>query len=146
VGCFCFNKHGRIRVRQGIAYVNDALTSIAEAPLVVMMSGATPISAAVAAEIARNYVVAVTRTSDVSVDEVTLLQSNGVWAVSGCHRSTPFARSRRFQLQLNAEDGAVTFFVSAPGPSLAPLVAGISIIVSSLIFLIWLLYLASLDR
>ena len=113
--------------------------------MAAMVTAVTSKSAADIAEIARSYVTAVAKTSDVSIDEVTLLESKGIWEIGGCHRSTPFTRSRRFQLQLNT-DGAVTLFVSQPGSSLAPFVAGISIIVGSLIFLIWVLYLASLDK
>jgi len=98
-------------------------------------------SAAEAAEIARSYVAAVVKSPDVYVDEVTLDQGRRVWEVQGSYRSIPFARSRRFQLRLGGESGAVIGFFSPQRPSLVPLVTGISIILGTLAFLVWLIFL-----
>jgi len=98
-------------------------------------------SAAEAAEIARNYVVAVVKSPDVYIDEVTLDQARRVWKIQGSYRSIPIARSRRFQLQLGSENGAVIGFFSPQRPSLAPLLTGMSIILGTLAFLVWLIFL-----
>jgi len=98
-------------------------------------------SAAEAAEIARNYVVAVVKSPDVYIDEVTLDQARRVWEIQGSYRSIPIARSRRFQLQLASENGAVIGFFSPPRPSLVPLLTGMSIILGALAFLVWLIFL-----
>jgi hypothetical protein len=98
-------------------------------------------SAAEAAEIARTYVANVIKTPDVSIDEVNLIQVRSMWEIHGCYRSIPFARSRRFQLYLRSDNGAVMGFASPPRPSLAPLLIGISVILGTLAFLAWLLFL-----
>jgi len=98
-------------------------------------------SAADAAEIARNYVAAVVKSVDVSVDQVTLEQSIRIWEVQGSYRTFPFARTRRFRLQLSEQNGAVLWFTSIRMPSLAPLLTGISIIFGTLLFLVWWLFL-----
>ena len=98
-------------------------------------------SAAEAAEIARNYVAAVVKSPDVYIDEVTLDHTRRVWEIQGSYRSIPFARSRRFRLQLGCENGAIMGFFSPPRPSLVPLLTGISIILGALAFLVWLIFL-----
>lgn len=100
-------------------------------------------SAAEATEIARNYVAAVGKSPEVSVDEVALNQEKRIWEIRGSHRTFPFARSRRFQLQIGTQNGVVMGFFSTPRPSLAPLLAGIIVILGTLLFLVWFLFLNS---
>jgi hypothetical protein len=102
---------------------------------------AKTISAAEATEIARNYVSAVAKTPEVSIDEVTLQQHNRRWEIQGTYRPIPFARSRRFQLQLGSGDGEIVDFASLQRTSLAPLVTGIVVILGTLLFLVWVLFL-----
>lgn len=101
-------------------------------------------SAEGAEEIARSYVARASKSSQVTVNEVTLNQAKRVWEIHGSHRSFPLARSKKFQLQLNAETGAVIAFASTTNPSLAPLLAGIGIVIGSLLFLLW--FISSLTR
>ena len=101
-------------------------------------------SAEGAEEITRTYVARASKSSQVLVDEVALNQARRMWEIHGSHRSSPLTRSRRFQLQLDAETGAVIGFTSTPRPSLAPLLAGIGVVVGTLLFLIWLI--SSLTR
>ena len=122
--------------------VNQALPTLMETSRAPLNPTATPKSAAEAAEIARNYVAAVIRTPDVSIEEVTLHQANRMWEIQGSYRSIPFARSRRFRLQLGSENGAIIGFVSPQRPSLAPLLTGITIILGTLFFLVWVLFLS----
>jgi hypothetical protein len=96
-------------------------------------------SAAEVAEIARNYVANLARTPDVFIDEATLNQTNGTWEIEGSYRPNPFARTRRFQLQLGSENGAVISFASPRRPSLAPLLTGIGIIIGTLLLVVWIL-------
>lgn len=108
-----------------------------------IMPVASSKSAAEAAEIARNYVVALAKSPDVSIDGVTLSEAQELWEVQGSYRCMPFARSRRFQLQLRQGNGGITWFTSPPRPSLAPLVTGIGVIIGILIFMFWLFFLSS---
>jgi hypothetical protein len=94
-------------------------------------------SAEGAEEITRTYVARASKSSQVFVDEVTLNQTKRIWEIHGSHRSSPLTRSKRFQLQLDAGTGAVIGFTSTSRPSLAPLIAGIGIVVGTLLFLIW---------
>lgn len=96
-------------------------------------------SAEEAEEITRTYVARTNRSSQVSVDEVTLNQTRRIWEIHGSHRSSPLTRSKKFQLQLDAETGAVIGFTSTPRQSLAPLIAGISVVIGTLLFLVWLI-------
>ena len=102
---------------------------------------ANPISAAEATETARNYVAAVVKSPDISIDEATLHRDSQTWNIQGSFRSMPFARSRRFQLQLGSGNGAVVRFIVLPTTSIAPLLTGIGVIVGTLFFLIWVLSL-----
>jgi hypothetical protein len=122
--------------------VNQALPALTQTTEVDILPVTNPKSATEAAEIARNYVAAVVKSPDVSVDEVTLHQTEGLWEVQGSYRSNPFARSRRFELQLSCENGAITKFISPQRSSLGPLVTGISVILGTVIFLVWLLFLS----
>jgi len=101
-------------------------------------------SAEGAEEITRAYVARASRSSQVSVEEVILNQTRRIWEIRGSHRSSALTRSKKFQLQLDAETGAVIGFTSTPRPSLAPLLAGIGVVVGTLLFLIWLI--SSLTR
>jgi len=121
--------------------VNQALPTLMVASWARLNPVTNPKSAVEAAEIARNYVIAVVRTPDVSIDEVTLHQANRMWEIQGSYRSIPFARSRRFQLQLGSENGAIIGFVSPQRPSLAPLLTGSIVILGTLFFLLWVLFL-----
>jgi hypothetical protein len=96
-------------------------------------------SAAEVTEIARNYVANLARTPDVFIDEATLNQTNGTWKIQGSYRPNPFARTRRFQLQLGSENGAIIDFASPRRPSLAPLLTGIGIIIGTLLLVVWIL-------
>jgi hypothetical protein len=96
-------------------------------------------SAAEVTEIARNYVANLARTLDVFIDEATLNQTNGTWEIRGSYRPNPFARTRRFQLQLGSENGAVIGFASPRRPPLAPLLTGIGIIIGTLLLVVWIL-------
>ncbi len=122
--------------------VNQALPTLMEASWARLNPVTNPKCAAEAAAIARNYVAAVIRTPDVSIDEVTLHQANRIWEIQGSYRSIPFARSRRFQLQLGSQDGAIIDFVSPQRPSLAPLLTGTTVILGTLFFLVWVLFLS----
>ena len=102
---------------------------------------ANPISAAEATETARNYVAAVVKSPDISIDEATLHRDSQTWNIQGSFRSMPFARSRRFQLQLGSGNGAVVRFIVLQTTSIAPLLTGIGVIVGTLFFLIWVLSL-----
>lgn len=96
-------------------------------------------SAENAEAIARTYVARASKSSQVLVEEVTLNQTRHMWEIRGSHRSSPLSRSKKFQLQLEAETGAVIGFASTSRPSLAPLLAGIGVVVGTLLFLIWLI-------
>jgi hypothetical protein len=126
---------------EALQSVNRALPTLTERPELRHTPATTPKSAGEAAEIARNYVATLIKTPDVSIDEVTLNQTGRIWEIQGLYRSMPFARSRRFQLQLGSENGAIMGFVSPQRPSLAPLVTGITIILGTLFFLAWILFL-----
>jgi len=102
---------------------------------------ANPISAAEATETARNYVAAVVKSPDISIDEATLHRDSQTWDIQGSFRSMPFARSRRFQLQLGSGNGAVVRFIVLQTTSIAPLLTGIGVILGTLFFLIWVLTL-----
>ncbi len=96
-------------------------------------------SAEGAEEIARTYVARVSRSPQVFLNEVTLNQLRRMWEIRGSHRSSSLSRSKQFQLQLDAETGAVIGFSSTPRGSLAPLIAGLGVVVGTLIFLVWLI-------
>jgi hypothetical protein len=126
---------------EALQSVNRALPTLMGRSEIQYMPATNPKSAAEAAEIARNYVASVVKTPDVSVDQVTLNQSSRIWEIQGSYRSMPFARPRRFQLQLGSENGAIMEFVSTQRPSLAPLLTGITVILGTLFFLLWVLFL-----
>ena len=129
------------RFEEALQNVSQALPVLLESPRVHATASAAPKSAAEAAEIARSYVAAVVRTPDVFVDEVALHQTDRLWEIRGTFRSNPFARSRRFQLQLGSEDGAVVAFVSLERTSLTPLIIGVMVVLGALFFLVWVLSL-----
>jgi len=128
------------RFHEVLQTVSEALPSLMQE----LGAGSMPVgrakSATEATEIARSYVSALVRSPDVSVDEVTLERTRSIWAIQGSYRPNPLARSRTFQLELDAVSGAVTGFVSVPRASLAPLVVGITIIAGTLLFA-WLIFL-----
>lgn len=126
---------------EALKNVNRALPTLIKESHVRPTPAANIKSAAEVTEIARTYVANVARTPDVYVDEVTLHQASRIWEVEGSYRPNPFARTRRFQLQLGSENGAVIGFVSPRRPSLAPLLTGISIIVGTSLFVVWLILL-----
>jgi hypothetical protein len=121
--------------------VNRALPTLTGEPDARPTTVPNPISATEGAAIARSYVANLARTPDVSIDEVTLHQNEHTWEIQGSYRSNPFARSRRFQLQLASGTGAVTGFISPQRQSLAPLVVGTGVVLGTLFFLVWLLLL-----
>ena len=104
-----------------------------------MTEVAKPITATEVATFARNYVANLTRSPEVSIDELSLNENNGTWEIQGLHRPNPFARSRRFQLQLTCDTGAVIGFISPKREPLAPLIVGAGVILGTLFFLVWLL-------
>jgi len=103
-------------------------------------------SAEEAEEITQAYVARANKSSQVSVDEITLNQTRRMWEIHGSHRSSLLSRYRNFQLQVDAETGAVIGYASRSRSCLVPLLAGISVIVGvgTLLFLIWLI--SSLTR
>lgn len=129
------------RFHEALWTVNGALPTLMGELEVGLMPVDYVKSAAEAAEIARNYVATAGKSPEVSVDEVTLNQARRMWEIRGSHRTFPFARSRRFQLQLGAQNGVVMGFVSTPKPSLAPLLTGIGVILGTLLFLALLISL-----
>jgi hypothetical protein len=132
------------RFHEAMQILNGALPSLVRELAPPLRPGGYVKSAEGAEEITRTYVARASRSSQVSVDEVTLNQAKRMWEIHGSHRSSPLTRSRKFQLQLDAETGAVIGFTSTPRPSLAPLYAGIGVVVGTLLFLIWLI--SSLTR
>ena len=127
------------KFEEALQNVSQALPALLESPRAEGIGSAAPKSAAEAAEIARSYVAAVIRTPDVSVDDVNLHQPDRLWVIQGAFRSNPFARSRRFQLQLGSEDGVVVAFASLERTSLTPLIIGVMLILGTLFFLVWVL-------
>jgi hypothetical protein len=132
------------RFNEAMQILNGALPTLLRELATSLRPAAYVKSAEGAEEITRTYVARASKSSQVSVDEVTLNQTRRMWEVHGSHRSSPLTRSKRFQLQLDAETGAVIGFTSASRPSLVPLVAGISIVVGTLLFLIW--FISTLTR
>ena len=132
------------RFNEAMQILNGALPTLIRELATSLRPAAYVKSAEGAEEITRTYVARASKSSQVSVDGVTLNQTKRVWEVHGSHRSSPLTRSKRFQLQLDAETGAVIGFTSASRPSLAPLLAGISIVVGTLLFLIW--FISTLTR
>jgi len=122
--------------------VNRAIPTLTENRGDDLIPVRKPMSAGEAAEIARNYVATAVKSPDVSIDEVSLDQPNRIWGIKGSYRTNPFARLRRFLLQLGSEDGGIRAFVSQQRPSLAPLLIGIGIILGTLFFLVWLILLS----
>ena len=98
-------------------------------------------SASEISSIAWKYVATLTKTPDVHIDELTLHQADGIWEVQGTYRTNPFVRSRRFELQLSSHNGAIIGFTSLQRPSLAPILTGMSIILGTLLFLVWVFFL-----
>jgi len=132
------------RFHEAMQTLNGALPSLIRELAPHLRSAGYVKSAEGAEEITRTYVARASKASQVSVDEVTLNQTRRMWEIHGSHRSAALTRSRKFQLQLDAETGAVIGFTSTPRPSLAPLFAGIGVVVGTLLFLIWLI--SSLTR
>jgi len=132
------------RFHEAIQTLNGALPSIIRELAPPQRPASYVKSAEGAEEITRTYVARASKASQVSVDEVTLNQTRRMWEVHGSHRSSRLTRSRKFQLQLDAETGAIIGFTSTQKPSLAPLLAGIGVVAGTLLFLIWLI--SSLTR
>ena len=132
------------RFHEAMQTLNGALPSLIRELAPHLRSAGYVKSAEGAEEITRTYVARASKASEVSVDEVTLNQTRRMWEIHGSHRSSALTRSRKFQLQLDAETGAVIGFTSTPRPSLAPLFAGVGVVVGTLLFLIWLI--SSLTR
>jgi hypothetical protein len=126
------------RVHEVLQRVNEALPNLMAQLGVGLMPSNLTKSAAEATAIARNYVMAMVRSPDVSVDHVSLNQASRIWEVGGAYRTFPFARSRRFKLQVDAKDGAVIGFSAIPKPSLAPVIVGIVVILGTLGFALFL--------
>jgi len=133
-----------LRFHEAMQILNGALPTLIREFTTPLRQGDYVKSAEGAEDITRTYVSRATKSSEVSVDEVTLNQTSHIWQIHGSHRSSPFTRSKRFQLQLDAGTGAVIGFTSTSGPSLVPLLVGIGIVVGTLLFLIWLI--SSLTR
>ena len=127
------------RFHEAMQTLSGALPSLIRELAPPLRPGGYVKSAEGAEEITRTYVARASKASEVSVDEVTLNQTRRMWEIHGSHRSSSLTRSRKFQLQLDAETGAVIGFTSTPRPSLAPLFAGIGVVVGTLLFLIWLI-------
>ena len=127
------------RFHEAMQTLSGALPSLIRELAPPLRPGGYVKSAEGAEEITRTYVARASKASEVSVDEVTLNQTRRMWEIHGSHRSSSLTRSRKFQLQLDAETGAVIGFTSTPRPSLAPLFAGIGVVIGTLLFLIWLI-------
>jgi stage V sporulation protein SpoVS len=127
------------RFPEAMQTVNGALPGLIR-ELEVTLKPAGHVKSAVEAEqITRTYVARATKSSQVFVDEINLNQTRSMWEIHGSHRSSTLTRSRKFQLQLDAETGAVMAFASTPKPSLAPIYAGIGVVIGTLLFLVWLI-------
>ena len=127
------------RFHEAMQTLNGALPTLIRELTTSQRSADYVKSAEGAEDITRTYVTRATKSSQVSVDEVALNQTRHVWEIHGSYRSSPLTRSKRFQLQLDAGTGAVIGFTSTSAASLVPLLAGITIVVGTLLFLIWLI-------
>jgi hypothetical protein len=132
------------RFHEAMQILNGALPSLIRELATPLRPTGYVKSAEDAEEITQTYVARASKSSYVSVDEVILNQTRRMWEIHGSHRSSPLTRSKKFQLQVDAETGAVIGFASTSRPSLAPLYAGIAIAVGTLVVLIW--FISSLTR
>ena len=132
------------RFHEAMQILNGAILSLIRELATPLRPAGYVKSAEGAEEITRTFVARASRSSQVSVEEVILNQTRRIWEIRGSNRSSALTRSKKFQLQLDAETGAVIGFTSTPRPSLVPLLAGIGIAVGTLIFLIW--FISSLTR
>jgi len=118
-----------------------ALPRLADGPGMSSRSVHRAKSAADITETAQNYVRAIVRSADVAIDKVALDQAERIWEIHGSYRTIPLSRSRRFELQLGTEKEVIGF-ASIPQQSLAPLLTGTCVILGTLLFLIWFLFLS----
>lgn len=95
-------------------------------------------SAAEAEDIAKTYVTRAGNASNVSIEEVAFNEATGRWDVQGSyHRS--LAGSKKFHVELDAEQGAVMGFASTPDLASATRYVEIAAILGGLSLLAWLL-------
>jgi len=132
------------RFHEAMQILNGALPSLIRELVTSPKPAGYVKSAEGAEEITRTYVARASKSSQVSVEEVSLNQTKRIWEIHGSHRPSALTRSKKFQLQLDAETGAVIAFTSTSRPSLVPLLAGIGIAIGTLLFLIW--FISSLTR
>ncbi len=125
--------------------VNDALPSlIKELEAEGKPYGAVK-SAAEAEEIARNYVANATKSSRVSVTEVTYHAANRRWEVHGTCRSSALTPSKDFHVELNGDGGAVVSFRSS-SPSSVMFSLEIVALIAGLSLAAWIIYATLLAR
>lgn len=89
--------------------VNDALPGLLEQEFGVRAGGVK--SAAEAEDIARSYLVGRLRGS-IFVDEISHRGADHRWMVHGSYRPSRWVYSKRFQVELEADNGSVIRFVS----------------------------------
>lgn len=132
------------RFHETMQTLNGALPSLIREFAAPPLSVGYVKSAEGAEEIARTYVARASGSSQVLIDRVTLNQLSRMWEIRGSHRPSSLARSKKFQVQLDAETGAVIGFSSTSRGSLVPLIAGLGVVAGTLLFLVWLI--SSLTR
>lgn len=125
--------------------VNDALPSlIKELETGGKTRGAVK-SATEAEDIARSYVASASKSSRVSVTEVTYHAANRRWEVHGTCRSSLVTPSKDFHVELDGDEGAVVSFRSS-SPSSVLFALEILALVAGLSLAAWLIYSNLLAR
>lgn len=130
----------------GMRAVNEALPGLVKQLETGGKTGGAIKSANEAEDIARNYVAKTRKSTRVFINAVTHRPADNRWEIQGVYSPSRLSLSKDFQVELDAEDGAINSFLSSPSSSGALFAAGLIALLGSLSLLAWLLYSNLLRR
>ena len=120
--------------------VNESLPKLVKEHEIGGKLGAAIMSATEAEEIARSFVMKTRKSTSTSINGITHRSADNKWEIQGSYRSSHLSRVKEFQIELDAENGSVTSFLSkssSPGTLIA---AELLALLGALFLLSWLLY------
>jgi hypothetical protein len=130
----------------GMRVVNEALPGLVKELEIGGKTEGAIKSASEAEDIARNYVVKTRNATRVFIKAVTRRAADNRWEIQGVYSPSRLSRSKDFQVELDAEDGAINSFLSSPSSSGALFAAMLIALLAGLGVLAWLLYSNLLRR
>ncbi len=126
--------------------VNEALPSLLKEHKIGGKTGGAIRSATDAEGIARTYVARISKSTRVFINAVTYRAADNRWEIHGFYRPSRLSRSKDFQVELDAEDGAIISFLSSSSSPGILFAVELVALLGALSLLSWLLYSNLLRR